>query len=120
MDEILRNFAWSDKYSDESFSGLLHETSHWNDSEYFKLEDALYTLADKLGSETSLPRDVVWPIMRIYSYLMSNLSCAKDPNDFRTLKDITDEQFYARSERLRLVFEGFFSGKMPDRDSLDY
>jgi len=120
MDEILRNFAWSDKYSDESFIGLYHETCHWDDDEYFELEDSLYALANKLGGDLSLPRDVVWPIMRIYSYLMLTLGCVKDTNDIFTLEDITDEQFHARRERIQLVFEGFFSGKMPDRNILDY
>ena len=119
MNEINRNFAWCDEYCEGSFIALLHERQEWNDEEYFKLEKYLYDTYPKLSTDL-VPRDIIWPAMRIYSYLSSTLGCHLDPNDGFAIKGIDLENFYERRERVQLVFEGFFKGEMPNRESLGY
>lgn len=119
MNEINRNFAWCDEYSDSSFIGILHESQEWNDEEYFKLESYLYDMCPKLSKDL-VSRDIIWPAMRVYSYLSSILGCHLDPNDGFAIKDINLESFYERRERVQLVFEGFFKGEMPNSEYLGY
>lgn len=120
MSHINRNFAWCDEYSDSSFLGIFHEQNKWDDDEYFKLESELYQESLNLGHNIAIPRELSWRVMRIYSYLMLSLGCQYDPNDGFEIINITRDQFYERRERVQLVFEGFFSGKMPDKDILGY
>lgn len=120
IDEVLRNFPWADAYTDRSFCGRFHEEGIWDDEEYFMLEDALYELGYQSVGQASLERSVAWPTMRIYSYLMMSLGCVRDPSDPFALKNVSGDQFIARRERLLLVFEGFFRGEMPDRETLEY
>lgn len=118
-DCINRNFPWCDEYSENSFTGVFHEEQRWDDDEYFKLEDALYeNCATHAGSD--LPRELSWRVMRIFSFLMMSLSCQYDQNDGFKICNLTRDQYYARRERLQLVFEGFFKGEMPDKGILDY
>jgi hypothetical protein len=119
MNEINRNFAWCDEYSDESFIGILHEKQEWNDEEYFKLENYLFDTCLTLPSDL-VPRDIIWPAMRIYSYLSSTLGSHLDSNDGFRIKDIELVNFYDRRERVQLVFEGFFKGEMPNKEYLEY
>jgi len=120
MNQIYRNFAGSEEYSEESFIAKLHEENVWNDDEYFKLENALYELCEANKGKEVIHRDVAWPVMRVFSYLMISLSCQYDENDSFEVKYLTRAQYYARRERLQLVFEGFFKGQMPSRKHLNY
>ena len=120
MNEINRNFAWSKDYSEESFVGIFHERNSWNDDAYFNLENYLYAQCEIHKDDSSVPRDMYWPAMRIYSYLLLSLGCHLDSNDGFELKELSLEQIYARRERLQLVFEGFFKGEMPNKKYLGY
>ncbi|WP_425601867.1 Imm41 family immunity protein [Shewanella insulae] len=119
MNEIKRNFAWCDDYSEDSFVGILHENQEWSDEEYFKLENYLYETCLKLPSDF-VPREIIWPAMRIYSYLSSTLCSHLDSNDGFKIKGLELVNFYDRRERLQLVFEGFFKGEMPNKNYLEY
>jgi hypothetical protein len=120
MNQINRNFAWCDEYSDDSFAGLFHEKRKWDDEEYFKLENYLYEQCEKYKDQSFLPRDVFWPVMRIYSYLSHSIGCHFDENDGFELIGLSREQIYERRERMQLVFEGFFKGDMPKKEHLGY
>lgn len=120
MNQINRNFAWSNEYSDDSFVGIFHEKDLWDDDEYFKLENYLYEQCEVYKNESSVPRKVFWPAMRIYSYLSLSIGCHFDSNDGFKLKGLSLEQIYERRERLQLVFEGFFEGEMPKKKYLGY
>lgn len=56
MKYINRNFPWCDGYDDDSFTGTLNEKCTWSDEEYFKLDDELYTLAEKYKDAEIPPR----------------------------------------------------------------
>lgn len=120
MQHLNRNFAGCDEYSVDSFLGLYHEEAVWNDDEYFKLENDIYALASEYSGSSTLQREVAWPVMRLFSYLMLSLGSHCDPNDGFKIKNISDEQFYSRRERVQLVFEGVFKGEMPKREFLTY
>jgi len=120
MNNIYRNFAWCNEYTEESFVGQLHENKTWNDDEYFKLEGTLYELCSEYKDAQCIPRDLAWPIVRIFSYLMLTLGCQYDSNDAYEIENISREQFYDRRERIQLIFEGFFTGEMPDKEFLGY
>ena len=120
MKEINRNFAWCDDYSDKSFLGVLHEEDIWSDMEYLKLENDLYELSTKYKDTDSLPREVVWRIMRIFSNSMLLLGCHYNPSDGFEIKNLNSEEIRQRTERLQVMFEGFFQGTMPDKDDFKY
>lgn len=120
MNDINRNFSSSNEYSEKSFIGIFHEQNEWDDNEYFKLEEAIYIEARNLANETNIPKDIAWPIIKIYSYLMMSLGCQYDSNDGFEIKNITREQFIERRERLQFVFEGYFNGEMPNKEYLGY
>ena len=120
MNEINRNFPWCDEHSDESFLGILHEEDKWSDSEYFKLENDLYALSVKYNDSETLPREVVWRVMRVFSHSMLLLGCHFNPNDGFEIKNLNSEDIRERTERLQNMFEGFFQGTMPDKDDFKY
>ena len=120
MKVILQNSSFSDQYSEQSFMGLLHEHNVWDDEEYFNLENYLYELCDENKERKKISRDMAWPIVRIYSYIMLALASHNDVNDGFEILNITNEQFYKRRERQLLIFEGFFKGEMPDKEMLEY
>ena len=120
MNEINRNFAWCNDYSDKSFLGILHEEYIWSDIEYLKLEDNLFELSAEFKDSSLFPREVVWPVMRIFSYSMLLLGCHFNPNDGFEIKNINSEDITERTERLQVMFEGFFQGTMPDKDDFSY
>lgn len=119
MNEINRNFAWCDDYSDDSFVGILHEKQEWNDDEYFRLENYLYEICLQFPSDL-ISREIAWPAMSIYSYLSNTLGSHLDSNDGFIIKGLDLVSLYYRRERLQLVFEGFFKGEMPNKDFLEY
>jgi hypothetical protein len=112
--EILKNFAWSDQYDEESFAGVLHERCIWDVEKYWKLEAAIYHLAAHPEDFPSL----MWPLFRIFSHTMLSFGAHFDPNDAFRMRNATDEQVHDYRERFQLVFEGAFSGEMPDQASL--
>lgn len=119
-DHILRNFPLCDQWCEASFVSLLHETGTWNDYEYFLLEDALFNASEDQGGSPTISRALAWPVARIFSYLFGAFASHLDPNDAFTLKHLNQDRLYIRQERLKLVFEGFFKGDMPNREHLDY
>jgi hypothetical protein len=120
MNHIFRNFSKCEGYSEDSFLGKFHENNIWDDDEYFKLEEAIFEVSKEYQGMKNIPRDIAWPLMQIYSYLMISLGCHFDENDGFEIKNITHDQFHARRERVKLVFEGFFSDEMPNRKYLGY
>ncbi|WP_237059554.1 Imm41 family immunity protein [Microbulbifer sediminum] len=120
MNEINRNFAWSNDYSEGSFVAIFHENQAWDDDEYYKLENYLYDECERHSGQSVIPREVVWPAMRIYSYLSQSIGCHFDKDDGFEIKNINRDQLYQRRERLQLIFEGFFKGQMPNKEYLGY
>lgn len=120
MNEINRNFALGDGYSEESFMAVFHKQNIWNDDEYFKLENFLYEESAKYSGQPNIPREIFWPVVHIFSYLLSSISCHFDTNDAFEMKNVSQDKLYQRRERLQLVFEGFFKGVMPNREHLGY
>lgn len=120
MKHIYRNFPWNENYSNESFLGVLHEQDLWDDDEYFLLEQSVYSACMGNNAQDPIPRDLAWPVMRIYSYLMLKISCYLDEGDISEITNITRDQVYARRSRVMSVFEGFFKGEMPEKEYLPY
>ncbi len=109
---ILRNFAWSGEYDETSFTGCLHELCEWNANEYWLLEWSLYQLA---GIRAKHP-DMDWPVFRIFSHTFLSLCAHFDANDGFEIKHLDNLDVSALRERFQLVFEGYFSGAMPDQE----
>ncbi|QCZ94669.1 Imm41 family immunity protein [Salinimonas iocasae] len=120
MNQLNRNFVLSKEFSENSFISIFHESQTWNDVEYFKLENYLYEECEKHLSVSVIPREVLWPAIRIYSYLSNAIGCHLDPNDGFEIIGISQKQLYQRRERLQLVFEGFFQGEMPAKKYIGY
>lgn len=117
---INRNCPENNAYSDDSFTGLLHEQCHWSDEEYFKLDDALHQLARLYQDESLLPREITWPLMRIFSFVMMTIANHYNKNDLYRIENLTDEQLFERKTRFQQVFEGFFNGSMFPTHFFDY
>lgn len=120
MNQINRNFPWCNEYDDNSFSGKLNEKRTWSDEEYFKLDNGLYDLAKEYKDAEQLPRELVWRVMRIFSYVMMTISCHSNPKDGYEIKNLDNEAIFDRRERFQLVFEGFFKGEMPKTKYFEY
>ncbi|MFS1900027.1 Imm41 family immunity protein [Vibrio lentus] len=118
--DLYRNFVSSSEFDDNSFIAKLHECHVWDDSEYWKLDSAIYSLASDLGASEDIPRAIAWPITRIFSYLMMTFEAHHNKNDSFEIKGLDFEEAFNRRERVQLVFEGFFEGEMIHNDSFDY
>jgi hypothetical protein len=110
---ILRNFAWSGQYEESSFTGQLHENCNWNWDEYWRLEWALYALANARLDHPELD----WPIFRIFSATFLEIMCHFDPNDLFKIDGMDRETVSELRERFQLVFEGYFSNDLPDQST---
>ncbi|MFM5810592.1 Imm41 family immunity protein [Aeromonas veronii] len=120
MKNINRNFPWCDEYNDDSFTGTLNEKRIWSDEEYFKLDNEIYELSEKYHNAIQLPRELVWRIMSIFSYVMTAIGCHSNSNDGYEIENLDAEQLFERRERFQLVFEGFFKGEMPKEKYFEY
>ena len=87
---------------------------------FYILEEELYEQCNIYASVDSFPWDLSWPAMRIFSVLMLSLGCHCNPIDGFTIEALTQEQTWDRTERVQLVFEGFFKGEMPNKKYLEY
>ena len=112
MIELLRNFPHCEEYCEDSFTGIWHEKGRWDEKEYWLLDKSIYDLSEKYPS-TEIPRDVVWPLARIFSYIMMTIQAHYNPNDGFQIENLDDEMMFEFRERFQLVVEGFFKGKMP-------
>jgi hypothetical protein len=111
LEIIYQNFPHCEEWRDRSFLGVLHEDCRIETSEYWLLEWALVS-----ETKDGLNRDprLCWPVFRIFSRLMSLLKSNLDPRDGYFILDMGgfDEQDF--TERLQMVFEGFFQGVTSD------
>ncbi|SEI14209.1 Immunity protein 41 [Rheinheimera pacifica] len=120
IEDLFRNWASSELFDEQSFISKLNESHIWDDDKYWKLDNAIYDLAIKYGDDDCIPREIAWPIARIFSYLMMTFEAHHNKNDFFAIKDLDSDQVFDRRERMQLVFEGFFKGEMIPNDSFDY
>jgi len=109
---INQNFPHNSEYSDESFLGYLHEKETWIENKYWELDKAIYSLSNEFNGE-NIPRDIAWPLMRIYSHTITLLLSHHSKNDGYTIKNLDDLAVQEYRERIQLVVEGFFQNKMP-------
>jgi hypothetical protein len=108
---IARNFPHNDQYDETSFTGALHERQVWNLDEYWLLEAALY----ELSAAGPPSQELAWWAFRIFSYTLGSISAHFDGNDLFVIRNLSPEALYEFRERLQEVFEGFFSGDMPEQ-----
>lgn len=118
MREILRNFPHCEEYRDDSFVGIWHEEGLFNEMEYWKLDKEIFDLSVLYCSE-NIPREIAWPLTRIFSYIMMSIQAHYNPNDGFQVENLDDLQMFEFRERLQLVIEGFFKGKMPKNKDFD-
>ncbi len=116
---ILTNFSQSEYFINDSFIAELHENHKWNSEKYWKLDFALFDLAKEYNSEF-LPREIIWPIHNIYSFILSCITSHLNPSDSYHITNLSVDSIYEIKERVDLVFDGFFKGKMPQNDNFEY
>jgi hypothetical protein len=112
MQNILLNFPHCDDFDDNSFVGVWHESSKLDLQKYWEFESEIFELA-KQQNTNELPRDVAWPITRIFSYIMMSIQAHYNQKDGFELLDISDSELHEFRERFQCVVEGFFKGNMP-------
>ncbi|QXG23507.1 Imm41 family immunity protein [Pseudomonas viridiflava] len=106
---IARNFVGGEAFEDASFIGRLHEAEIWDHDEYWLLEWALYQLA----TEASFSLTLFQWVFEIFSYSFLLFGCHFDRKDGFKIRNLKRNQIYDFRERFKMVFEGFFAGKMP-------
>jgi hypothetical protein len=111
LDIVYQNFPHCTEWSDDSFLGILYEESRIDMDAYWKLERALVQLTQ---NEVDYPRHLSWPVFRIFSVLPINLKANIQPENGYKIQGFNNEQSWNFTERLQLVFEGFFRGDPPD------
>lgn len=108
---IYQNFPHCEDWRDDSFLGSLHENCKIDKTEYWRLEWALVSAAnDGPGHNVQLH----WPVFRIFSLVLSLLKSNVDPHDGYTISDMGGFSEQELTERIQVVFEGFFKGVAPD------
>ncbi|MFM2481830.1 Imm41 family immunity protein [Celerinatantimonas sp. YJH-8] len=120
LQPIYQNFPGCNAYTDDSFTGILHEKCYWSDAEYFKLDNALYALAQAYKDESQCPRELVGCLMRIFSFVIMSINCHYDPNDLYQIENLDNEQLRIRKERFQQVFEGVFLNNMLPVNYFEY
>ena len=110
-DIIYQNFPHCMEFRDDSFLGLMNDELRIDMDEYWKLEWAVVQLTQ---NEVDYPRNLSWPVFRIFSSVMLLLRSNANPQDGYKIQDFDSETSRDFTERLQLVFEGFFRGDPPD------
>ena len=110
--EILSNDAEArDGFSETSFHSTLHEDSYWDFNAYWRLDLALFALAEHT-SITTHPNQYQ-SVFRIYHHIMLNIACSRDPDDGYTITNLDVESLGAVRERLSGVTGALFRGEVP-------
>ncbi|GAA6170697.1 hypothetical protein NBRC116592_03670 [Colwellia sp. KU-HH00111] len=118
MDKLLENFPHCDEYDENSFTGIWHEKSILDYVKYCEFEKCIFDLAST-NDGAEVAREIAWPIMRIFSYIMMTIQSHYDSNDGFEILNLNQEDMYAFKNRFQEVLEGFFNGKMPDNDDFE-
>ncbi|WP_434930439.1 Imm41 family immunity protein [Shewanella sp. HL-SH5] len=118
MQNILLNFPHCDDFDDHSFVGIWHESGKLDFQKYWEFEREVFELANE-QSASELPRDIAWPIMRIFSYIMTGIQAHYNVNDGFELLDLEDNELHEFRERFQCVVEGFFKGSMPENTDFE-
>jgi hypothetical protein len=108
---IYQNFPHCIEYRDDSFLGLMHGERRVDMDSYWKLEWAVVQLTQ---IEVDYPRHLSWPVFRIFSHVMRLLGADSDPQDGYKIKGFDGEKNRDFTERVQIVFEGFFRGEQHD------
>ncbi|WP_153555273.1 Imm41 family immunity protein [Roseimaritima sediminicola] len=118
MTAIAENDVDSPCWRDDSFIGLLHEARRWDERAYLKLETAFFALCETRKTDGRTRKKIDRIAARVFSYAMLTFSCHFDPNDGYSIQNLAEDDIYLWRERIQLVFEGFFAGKLPNHDTL--
>ena len=110
-DIIYQNFPHCMEFRDDSFLGLMNDELRIDMDEYWKLEWAVVQLTQ---NEVDYPRNLSWPVFTIFSSVMLLLKANANPQDSYKIQDFDSGTSRDFTERLQLVFEGFFRGDPPD------
>ena len=111
LEIVWHNFPHCMEYRNDSFLGLMHEERRIDMDAYWKLEWAVVQLTQ---NEADYPRHLSWPVFRIFSALMINLKANIQPENGYKIQGFNDERSWNFTERVQMVFEGFFRGDPPD------
>lgn len=98
--------------------GIWHESSMLDFQKYWAFENEIFQLAQQQGMN-DLPRDIAWPITRIFSYIMMSIQAHYNQNDGFELLNISDNELSEFRERFQCVIEGFFKGSMPKNSDFE-
>lgn len=105
---IAENTSGNAHWRSGCFVDALHETRHWDVSEYWRLEWSLYAIC-----ADHAPDSPTTDIFRIFSYVMQSFACHFDPNDGFVITNLSADELNSFRERFQLVFEGYFCSSMP-------
>ncbi|WP_152004716.1 Imm41 family immunity protein [Desulfoluna spongiiphila] len=119
MNILLSNFPHCSDFSNDSFIGIFHESCVWDEAMYWELDKEIFDLSLELSGQ-DIPREISWPLMRIFSFLMMSIQSHYNKNDGFEISNLDEPSLFDWRERLQLVVEGFFSGKMPNNTSFEF
>ena len=118
MNKILENFPHCNEFNKYSFVSVWHERAQLDISKYWEFEKDIFELSKGQNSD-NIPREVAWPITRIFSFIMMSIQSHYNPNDLFSLTMDHDIELHNFRERFQCVVEGFFSGNMPDNENFE-
>lgn len=111
IDVVYQNFPHCEEWREASFLGVLHEEARLDMNAYWRLEWALVSLTNE---QVNYSKHLIWPVFRIFSCLMLLLQANTNPEDCYEIAGFTGGVEVEFTERVQLVFEGFFKGEVPD------
>ncbi|MEM1140033.1 MAG: hypothetical protein AAGF19_01485 [Pseudomonadota bacterium] len=106
---VMENFPQGDDFVSESFLGRLHGDNAWDLEAYSRLDGALTFLTDHFAG-ADVPREVAWPVVRIFSHAMTLIAAHFNAADTYRIKADSDTLFDLRC-RFQSVIEGLFEGR---------
>lgn len=115
----MRNFPHCEEYCDTSFIGVWHEKGMWDEDEYWLLDKCIFELSE-IHCSADIPRNIAWPLSRIFSYIMMSIQSHFDPRDSFRIENLDDDKMFDFRERFQLVVEGFFKGEMPNNAHFEW
>lgn len=115
---IWQNVSSHEAYLENSFIGILHEQEIWDNDAYWKVDKALFDIAEKYR-DLQMPRELLLAIFDLYEYTFGRLCWHQMPSDGSSIKNLTDEECFLRWERLAPVVRAALGGYSEKNDTFD-
>lgn len=119
---VLQNWALGGAetrlFSEDSFTGILHETGVWNEDLYWRLDRALFAIGEKYRAGAR-PNILTRALFDLFVYIHGKLAWHRMPSDRSSISGFSDEDCHEWAERVQFAFKAALTGVAVKNEHFD-